>query len=203
MLIENEMCIYDFVCSISENVDLIMPGLDKHHKKAACIAYNIAIEMNLPNDDIQDIVLAAMMHDISTFSSEEQIKWRKTLPYDNDANQYEQIGYEFLNNFEPLTKAVALIKFYHAGFDELNSDIPIGSYIIHLADRSSMLFEEHRDILTQIPEVFVKISQKKDMFHPEVFAAFSRLVKRAQKRPWNLNIIKDEIAILGKGFAQS
>jgi len=200
MILENEISIYDFVCSISEGVDSVNPGLDSHHKKVACIAYNIAMEMNLPNDDIQDILLAAMMHDIGAFSSEEQIQIQTFLSHDNRLNKYTELEYNLMKNCEPLAKAAALIRCYHTGFDESNPDIPIGSYIIHLADKSSILFDEHRDTLSQVPEVFTKISQKQDMFHPDAFAAFGRLIKKAQKRPWNINIIKDEIATLGKDF---
>jgi len=196
---ENGSSIYDFVCTISEGVDLVTPGLDRHNKRVASIAYNIAMEMNLPIDDIQDIVLAAMLHDISVFASGEEMKGQAFISPGSGLYHHEQLNDKLMNNFEPLTKAVALIRHYHTSFDKQNPDIPMGSHIIRLADEMSALFDERRDILAQFSEVFEKISKKQDLFNPDAFAALRRLVSKARKRPWNLNIIKDEIATLGKG----
>lgn len=203
MFIKNENPVYDFVSSISAAVDLITPGLDGHHKKVTCIAYNIAREMNLSNDEVQYIVLAAMMHDICAFANEESLKNQTTASCDNESNQYAQIGYKLLKNFGPLTKAIALINYYHTGFNKPNPDIPIGGYIIHLADKAAALIDGRQDILTQVPEIFAEISQSQNIFHPEAFAAFARVVKKAKKRPWNINIIKDEIATFGRDFIQN
>lgn len=201
MFIEKGISIYDFVCTISEGVDLFSPGLDRHHKRVTCIAYNIAMEMNLSVDDIQDIVLAAMLHDISLFSSGEEIKAEAIISHGNELIQHTQLDYRLMKNYEPLAKAVSLIRHYHACFDKSNPDMPMGSHIINLADKLSLLFDEHRDILSQFSEVFEKISQNQDLFNPDVFEAFRRLVPKVRKRPWNLNIIKDEIATLSKGVA--
>jgi len=177
MLIENEISIYDFVSAISEAVDLASSALTNHHKKVACIAYNIALEMNLPNDEIQDIVLAAMLHDIGAFSLEELIKI-KTVEYsDNELNKHALFGYKLLKKFAPLAKAAELVRYHHTVFNKSNLDIPIGSYIIHLADRASILFDEQSEILAQIPEVFENITIISEIFHPDAFAAFSRLTK--------------------------
>jgi len=177
MLIENEISIYDFVSAISEAIDLVSSTLNNHHKRVTYIAYNIAMEMNLPNNEIQDIVLAAMLHDIGAFSIEERIKIQTIVSHDNSLNQHALYGYKLLKKFEPLSKAAELIRYHHADFDESNTDIPLGSYIIHLADRSSLLFDEHSEILAQVPEVLAKIFRIKDRFHQGALAAFSRLVR--------------------------
>jgi putative nucleotidyltransferase with HDIG domain len=174
MLIENEVSIYDFVAAISGTVDLVSPPINNHHKRVAYIAYNIALEMNLPNDEIQDIVLAALLHDIGAFSTEER---KKIISFDTDMNKHAEIGYKLLKNFEPLSQIAVLIKYHHTVFEKSNHDIPIGSYIIHLADRLSLFFDEHDEILAQVPKVFEKISKKQSVFHPDAIAAFSRLAK--------------------------
>ena len=175
MYIEKEISLYDFVNAISEVVDLILPAVNSHHKMVACIACRIAQEMKLPAEDIQNIILASMLHDIGAFSVGERIK---TLSIDTDEtemNRHALLGYELLKNFEPLADAARLIKYHHTDFDISKPDIPLGSCIIHLADRAVVLLNDRREVLSQIPEMLEKIAVKYHKFHPDVFASFVRL----------------------------
>jgi HD-GYP domain-containing protein (c-di-GMP phosphodiesterase class II) len=174
---ENRISIYDFVCAISDVVNLASPAINKHHKEVASLSCKIAQEMNLPDDEIQDIILASIMHDIGAFSMEDRIKTLTSEPDVNitNKNQHSLLGYKLLKGFEPLSKAALLIKHHHKVYDKSSNDIPIGSYIINLADRASILFNENREIIEQVPEVFAKISKKQHIFHPHALVAFSRL----------------------------
>ena len=177
MFIKNEISIYDFVCALSEAVDLVFPALNSHHKKVAYLACNIALEMNLPNNEVQDIVLAAMLHDIGAFSLGERIKALAFEQFPEEMFQHSLLGYKLLKNFEPLAQAAVLVKFHHTDYDPSRDDVPIGSYIIHLADRIPILFDENREVLDQVPFILEKISKNFHKFHPDVYIAFLRLAK--------------------------
>ena len=177
---EDRISISDFACAISDVIDLASPALDKHHKKVAYLSCRIAQEMDLPNNEIQDIIIASIMHDIGSFSIEERIK---SLVFEFDinnskSNRHELLGYKLLKGFEPLVNAALLIRHHHEVYDKSKYDIPIGSYIIHLADRVSVLFDERREILEQIPEVYEKVSEKQHLFHPQTLSAFNRLTNK-------------------------
>ena len=174
---KKEIQIYDFVSALSETIDLVSPFLSSHHKKVAYIAYNIAQKMNISNANTQDIVLASMLHDIGAFSIGERIKAQSFDDNNMKQNHHALLGYELLKGFEPLKKAATLIKYHHICYDPYKSGIPIGSYIICLADRVSVLFDEYQEILGQVPKVFEKIVLKYNRFHPDVFIAFNHLVK--------------------------
>jgi HD-GYP domain-containing protein (c-di-GMP phosphodiesterase class II) len=178
MHIYNRISIYDFACAISDVVDLASPTLNKHHKKVAYLSCKIAQEMNISNNEIQDIILASILHDIGAFSIEDRIK---ALDFESDGNeidlnQHALLGYKLLKGFEPLSKAATLIRYHHEIYDESRQDIPIGSYVINLADRVAIQFDEHREILAQIPEVFSKIFHRQHMFHPRTLIALNQLV---------------------------
>ena len=178
MLIENQIYIYDFVWAISEAIDLISPVLHNHHKKATYISGSIAQEMSLSNDETQDIILAAMLHDIGAFSMEE---WGMLLSFevsDFDLDRHAFLGYSLLNGFKPLSKAADIIQYHHACFSQQNRNIPIGSFIIHLADRVSLFVDEHSEVLKQVSYILANLRQKQGTFHPDVFAAFEQLTKR-------------------------
>jgi HD-GYP domain-containing protein (c-di-GMP phosphodiesterase class II) len=177
MFVKKEIALFDFVSSLSDIVDLVSPARNSHHKKVAYIACNIALEMNLPANGIQDIVLAAMLHDIGAFSLGEKIKMLAFELQENESYQHAFLGYKLLKGFKPLTDAATLIRYHHMDFNPSRHDIPVGSYIIHLADRVSILFDDNCEILEQIPEIIQKIMPSYRKFHPDVFAAFYRLTK--------------------------
>jgi HD-GYP domain-containing protein (c-di-GMP phosphodiesterase class II) len=177
MLIENNILIYDFVRAISEAVDLISPVLNRHHKKVAYISEKIARELGLSDDEVHEIVLASMLHDIGAFSIEERIGALTFEASGEGLNRHADLGYELMKGFEPLAGAARLIKYHHFNFDESNRTIPIGSYIIHLADRASLLFDEHREVLGQIPWIHARISTRRNDFHPDALVAFEQLSK--------------------------
>ena len=178
MLIENEISINDFVSAISEAIELVSPILNNHHKRTAYISYSIAQKMGIPNDTIKDIVLAAMLHDIGIASLKELLKVISLEAQDTYLNQHAQRGYELLKGFTPLAKAAELIKYHHEEYQKSKTHIPMGSYIIHLADRVAIAYDEQREVLGQIPEVLAKIQQNREVFHPDVFTALNRLAKK-------------------------
>ena len=177
MYVEKEIPIYDFVLAISEAVDLVSPVLNSHHNRVAYIAYRISHRMKLPNDEIQDIVLASMLHDIGAFSTGERIKALAFESVDSELNEHALMGHKLLKNFAPLSIASTLIKYHHADYDETRDDIPLGSYIIHLADKICILFNDQTEILTQVPKLLEKLSQKAHKFHPDTITILAQLAK--------------------------
>jgi len=175
MFSENEFSIFDFTLCISEAVDMVFPSLNNHHKKVAYISYNIAKEMNLPDDELRDTVLAALLHDIGAFTVEERIEFTAALFDDSTYDLHSIMGYRLLKNFEPLLNAATIIRHHHACFDESSRVIPVSSYIVHLADRVSILLDEHKEILEQIPWIMESIDKNRSIFHPESLAALRRL----------------------------
>ena len=175
MYTENNISISDFVHALSEAVDLVSSNLNNHHKKVAYMSYAIASEIKLSNDQTQDIILASLLHDISAFSIEEQIKMLQFESFDNLSNGHALLGYKLLKDFAPLSKVATLIRHHHVNYRKTQQDIPIGSYIIHLADKIAILLDDNHEVLQQVPEIRAKIDQNQEGFHPKALAAFNRL----------------------------
>jgi len=177
MFTESEFSLFDFVASISEAVDLISPELNSHHKKVAYIAYYIAKEMELQEKEVNDIVLASNLHDIGAFTNEERMQVVLAMFKDNDSDKHSVVGYELLRKFMPLADAAILIRHHHAHFDKAVREVPIGSYVIHLADRLSILINENSEVLGQVPEILSKIDKEQSIFHPDTLTAFNQISK--------------------------
>ena len=178
MFNEKEIPVNDFVSAISYAIDLSAPSLNNHHQRVAYISWKIAREMGLSDTMTQDILLAAKVHDIGAFSSKELTKMQAFETDDISMDSHALLGYKLLNGFEPLSMPALLIRHHHAHYDRYNSNIPLGSYVIFLADRVAVLFERNREILSHSPEIIAKITDKRELFHPIVFNAFERLSTR-------------------------
>ena len=179
MFIKDEISVFDFVFAISEAVDLASPSLNRHHKKVAYIACRIAEQMNLPDDEIRNIALAAILHDIGAFSLNERALAQNPGMDHNDieAKNHAMIGYRLLKNFEPLEKVAVLIRHHHVDYNKSARGVPIGAYVLHLADRVSVLYDENQEILEQVPAVLERLASSQQLYHPQAFAALSELAK--------------------------
>ena len=63
----------DLVSGVSDAIDLISPLLVNHHSRVAYGAYAIAHDLGLPNRHVNEIALAAILHDIGAFSCMERL----------------------------------------------------------------------------------------------------------------------------------
>ncbi|MDR2957689.1 MAG: HD domain-containing protein [Coriobacteriales bacterium] len=193
MLMENTVSIYDFVNAIAETLDLASPALNNHHNRVAHIAGNIAQRMGLPPEEIQEIIMAAMLHDIGAFSLSERSSLCDFDINDDSKHHHAFVGYVLLKDFEPLATVAQLIKYHHADYDKSRKDIPLGSYIIHLADRVAIILDEDREVFSQLPEIANKIHSKTEMFEPRSMDAFDVIL--------GLDYIWVDIFIPSLGFA--
>jgi len=180
MYLNQSISVVDFVNAISETVDLVSPIINDHHKKVAYIACSIAQEMKLPTDEIQDIVLAAVLHDIGAFSLDEHIKIQTNDFYETSKDDHADLGYELLRGFTPLANAAELIRHHHDKFNVKGDSIPIGSHVIHLADRAVVLLNENNERgenFDRIPQMMKELARREGSFHPMAFKAMSQLSK--------------------------
>lgn len=185
--LEPKASIFDIVLSLSSAIDLVDPLFKNHHKRVAYISYSIAKEMNLPDKQVKDLMLAALLHDCGSVSLSE---WRSLLDfgfgrsiYQRHAHGYK--GWRILHHTNELQTAAEIIKFHHIYWDErsgthlLSYDIPLESYILHLADRVDSLINNDMDILTQRIYIQDIINQNSGtMFMPKVVEAFNNLFSR-------------------------
>jgi HD-GYP domain-containing protein (c-di-GMP phosphodiesterase class II) len=81
------------------------------------------------------------------------------------------IGSMLLSGFGPLENAAKMIKYHHYPWNhgKGNGEIPLGSHIIHIADRICVSLNKEQDILLQCPRVLEQIKKKSGtIFIPEL-----------------------------------
>ena len=177
ILTEMEFSVFDFASCMSEAIDLVSHVLNDHHKKVAYIAYKISTQMKLPDPVLSDIVLAAILHDIGVVTNEQRVKLTHFSFADDSIGEHALVGYQLLQGFEPLKNSAEIIKHHHASYEKSNDEIPLGSYIIHLADRLAVALNDKAEILEQVPGIMEKVEANSSIFHPDAVVALRALAK--------------------------
>jgi HD-GYP domain-containing protein (c-di-GMP phosphodiesterase class II) len=173
----------DLITCLSDVIDLIHPGLVNHHQRVAYVAYSIAGHLGLSPNQCNELLLAGKLHDIGILSNGERVK---AMQFElKDDQRHAEIGWLLLREFAPLAGMADIIRFHHTHWDAGGGgsckgvSVPIGSHILHLADRVTVLLRRSHNTLSQTNRICREIeAQSGGMFMPEVVGSFLELAKR-------------------------
>jgi len=184
----------DMVMCLANVVDLVSPAVDDHHKHTAYIAHGIASEMGLDRVECASLVLAASVHDIGALSLRDRLA---ALEFDAvNPERHSRLGYLLLSGFDPFSDIAGIIRFHHVnwmhGKGALSDgcEVPMGSHLMHLADRVDVLIDRRRGILEQAQDITRRIARGSGgRFVPEMVEAFRSL---ADRESFWLDLIDDK-----------
>jgi|GEM_PF-1108175 len=167
------------VLSLSRMVAQSNPNLSAHHAQVAFLSQKIAQKMRLDQQSIQDIVIAASIHDIGllSFSNREGcLVLEEEYPFTHSLTMFFLI-----EHIRCLNDPAQIIRYHHTHYNKLDKkkegskEIPLGSFIIRLADRTSVMVNPNIHILEQKSSILKLLRNKKHIFCPEVFASFEEI----------------------------
>jgi HD-GYP domain-containing protein (c-di-GMP phosphodiesterase class II) len=115
-----------------------------HTKRVAHFAKKIGAQMNLTWDEMNDLQLSAVLHDIGKIGIEDKIL-KKSAPLTEDEfkimRDHPKLGYEILKNVDSLSRVVDGMRFHHERPDGKgypyglkDEEIPTIAMIISVAD---------------------------------------------------------------------
>ncbi len=185
MIIEPRVPLFDLIECLSKAMDLVCPSLVNHHERVAYIAYCIGTEASIDRIELGNIVLAGALHDSGALSINDRLKALQ-FDIDDDASEHAELGYLLLRNFEPLRTVARLVRYHHVPWSlndkteqEIGEEIPLGSHVLHLADRIAVLIHQHGEILGQVSEIRTRILERcGTLFAPHLVEAFLELAER-------------------------
>ena len=171
------------IMSFTKSVDLYNYLLKNHHRRTAITSYHIGKAYGLNEEKLSDLVIAAALHDIGALTVSERDELVK-MDVDNP-QPHARLGSYMLDSFEPFHK-ISKILFYHhwrydqdALFIEEKGEVPIESYILHVADRIDILTNPAIPALFQKNTIIEKIKlYSGTLFHPDVIKNFEKVAQR-------------------------
>lgn len=176
---------FDIAYALSRALDLVNPLINNHHQRVAFIAGSLAKEAGCSETEIENVILASLLHDIGVVV-EKEFHELVTVEekYENELC-HVLVGSYLLSGFKLFPELSMLVKYHHTPYGAKTNplsdtdEIPELSYIIHLADRIDILLDRGIPALNQRKDVIKAISKgAKQKFHPEHFAAFLRLADK-------------------------
>lgn len=165
------------IMSFTKSIDLYNYLLKNHHRRTAIAAYYIGNTMNLSKEEMSNLVIGAALHDIGALSLSER---DALIQMDvENPHPHSRLGCYMLESFEPFFKVSRILYYHHWAYENNNEwidevgQVPIQSYILHVADRIEILIRQDKPVLLQKQAIKEKIqSYSGTLFHPDVVKAF-------------------------------
>ena len=176
----NLINMYELLICLTNAGDLISPELANHHQQVAYLAFKIAEQLDLPDEQKKELTLASLLHDVGALSLDERLELIENEPMTSQNHAFR--GARLIEGFLPLRGAAGIIRYHHIPWNNGegrvfgNQEVPYLSHILHLADRIAVSVDKNRDIIGQIKGIQDKIqAQKNTAFMPELVDAFMEM----------------------------
>jgi len=173
----------DLLMALSSVTDLVSTQVANHHRRVMYITAELARELSLDAEQAQCGIIAAALHDIGAFSARER---EDILSCDTlHPQRHAEIGYLLFRECAPFTCISELIRYHHvpwangAGTAVDGEAVPLGSHLVHLADRIDVAIKKSEYVLGQVAAIKEQIQRAAgELFYPEYVEAFLRLAER-------------------------
>jgi HD-GYP domain-containing protein (c-di-GMP phosphodiesterase class II) len=197
--------IFDLVTSIARIIDLMSHAVGSHHMQVAYWVYQLGEALKFSDDEKFEFVIAATLHDIGAFSLKERLDLLEFE--DTKTGEHAIAGSLILDRFKPFSSIAKLVKFHHtpwrngSGAFQDGKPVPIGSHLIHLADRVAVKISHQKPVLSQVDGISKAISdQKGEVFVPEHVDALIKIMNR--EYIW-LDATSDSLELILKRLVRS
>lgn len=163
---------------IAEITDMVSPALVDHHRRVAYVSLRLAEKLNMPGNEQKCLLGASLLHDIGAITLQERMD---TLTFDMKAPKaHTEAGWALLDGFVPLARETEIIRDHHAHWRNQKDDgIHPSCFILHLADRLSVLVSDRREILAQGREwMEYLLAERGRTFSPDAVDALRELAEQ-------------------------
>jgi HD-GYP domain-containing protein (c-di-GMP phosphodiesterase class II) len=174
--------LFELMFELSKATDLVSPRLNRHQHQVGFIAYCLGEQLGYSKQQLSNLGMAGILHDIGGLSLQERIN---VLKFDAiHPHRHARIGWHLLKENTYLTEIAEIIKFHHV--DWQNGDglvfngeaVPLDSHLLHLADRISTSLNSNENLLNQADKIAKKIAATSGQkFNPDFVEAFMEMVK--------------------------
>jgi response regulator RpfG family c-di-GMP phosphodiesterase len=152
--------LFELMFELSKATDLVSPRLNRHQHQVGFIAYCLGEQLGYSKQQLSNLGMAGILHDIGGLSLQERIN---VLKFDAiHPHRHARIGWHLLKENTYLTEIAEIIKFHHV--DWQNGDglvfngeaVPLDSHLLHLADRISTSLNSNENLLNQADKIAKK-----------------------------------------------
>lgn len=194
-----------------ETVEALMNAIDArdmytegHSRRVAEISTQIAKELKFNDWEIENIRIAAMLHDVGKIGVSDNILNKPGKLTDEEYNaikEHPSIGMKILKEIKNIDYVHNIVEHHHERYDGngyphglKEEEVPISVYVVQLADTVDAMASDRlyrkglsREVIRDEIERYSGIQ-----FHPKVAQAYLNILKREEKKEAKANFIKEE-----------
>lgn len=160
-----------------------------HSERVSNYARMIAETLDLPQEEIDTIAPAALLHDLGKVGMADDVLFnpKRLNPEERKrAQEHAEVGAMLLSKFPLFQKGAHLVRYHHERYDGKGypdglkgTDIPLGARIMAVADSYEAMTEDrpYRHALTQDEAIAELIKGSGSQFDPQVVQAFLKVLK--------------------------
>jgi hypothetical protein len=163
----------NLLLSISDAIDLASPSISQHQIRTAFICWEIAKAAQLAAGDIDDLFVAALMHDIGALSPEEKESLHHAEV--SDPERHCILGEKLLAGVPRYTRVAKIVRYHHTPWRSMNTlsaNEAMLTHILNIADYVERLIDRDRFILHQVDDILVHINTLAETMPPEIVPFF-------------------------------
>ncbi len=140
---QQNISLKNLLISIIKSIDTYNFLLKDHHRRTAIIAYQLGNAYDLDKKNLDDLVIAASLHDIGALYVKERDQLFQIDVEDPEPHEIQ--GERILKDFKPLEKISRIIRHHHIKYQQIQEgvvdekDVPLECHFLHLADRIDVL----------------------------------------------------------------
>jgi diguanylate cyclase (GGDEF)-like protein/PAS domain S-box-containing protein len=187
--------VYEHASTRSKTIDVIMNALfekssreSQHSKRVSALCRAIAAEMNFEKDDINQIRIAGLVHDIGKIGIDEKILNKKERLSDfewGELKKHPEAGWRILNSMPEFSEIAQFVLDHHEKFDGSGypnglkgKEIPIEARIITVSDSYDAMTSKrsYRDAISKEQAVREIIRCSGTHFDPKIVDVFVKKV---------------------------
>ena len=186
---ENTVLNEELLLTLARSLDLRDPHVVEHSKNVSRYAICLAEELGLPQEQIETIRKAGLLHDIGKLGVREEILFKPTrLTADEYAmvKEHTAIGAELVQGCHSLEPLVPFILYHHEWFNGqgyphglVGDEIPLEARILSVADAVEAMASDRPYKKAMSPEAILhEVAQcAGTQFDPVITKAFARVIQ--------------------------
>lgn len=151
MAIDEKFRLESVLTALSRALDLASSGLSSHHEMVAIAAHRLGRSVGMSGRDLEDLCCAALLHDIGSSTNIDCLRTERLDGEESaEIHAHAVIGARRLRSSALLSPYFQLVEQHHARWDGRHglglqgTEIPLGSRVIHLADRFCSILSRSR-----------------------------------------------------------
>lgn len=161
--------------SFTRAADINKESFLDHAERVAHIAHRLGRTLGLAEDELSELVLSSLLHDVGILTTDEQLALADLEPVRERVSAHCHRGWQFLQTttlFSPLAQNILE---HH---DSYTPGLRLIPAIIHVADRVDIILDKGLYYLWQIDDLLNYFeSRKGDVFSPEVVEALENVAQ--------------------------